>query len=411
MRAAALALTIGVALGWHPAAAQERPFFRDATVTHLAVQPAGRKFSMAAAAADLDGDGDPDLAIASEFARNRVLFNDGSGRLVDLSETRLAPIVGDHEDVAIADYDGDGDFDLVFVGEDDEVYGYHLNDGCGRFTDVTDRLPRRGTSNAVVAGDFDGDEDTDLFIGNNGQDFLFVSDGAGGFSDATAERLPASADITQDADVGDIEGDGDLDLVLGNEDGNVLLRNDGTGRFRSAELPLRATPEETRHAVFADVDGDGDLDIYFANTALFTPGADPQDRLLLNEGDGRFTDVTETHLPDETDPTMTAAFIDYDADGDLDLITGSIGDLSGRTASAPFRAFANDGRGRFTPDPEALPEGTTGNGFDIVVADFDGNGSADLFLASRGGPDRLLLSLREGGMPALAADKQGICKD
>lgn len=366
---------------------------------------------MAAAAADLDGDGDLDLAIASEFARNRVLFNDGAGRFADLSEERLAPIVGDHEDVAIADFDGDGDLDLVFVGEDDQVYGYHLNDGCGRFTDVTDRLPRRGTSNAIVAVDFDGDGDPDLFIGNNGQNFLFVNDGAGRFVDDTAALLPVLSDITQDADAGDVDGDGDLDLVLGNEDGNVLILNDGTGRFRIADLPLRVAPEETRAAVLADVDGDGDPDIYFANTVLFTPGAEPQDRLLLNDGAGRFTDVTESHLPVWGDPTMTAAFIDYDGDGDLDLVTGSIGDLSGATARAPYRAFRNDGSGRFTPDPEALPEGTTGNGFDIVVADFDRNGSDDLFLASRGGPDRLLLSVREGASPAMAIGSAVICKD
>jgi hypothetical protein len=407
---AALVLALGAALVPQPAAAQEQPFFRDATETHVSDQRPGRKFSMAAAAADLDGDGDLDLAIASEFARNRVLFNDGAGRFTDLSEERLAPIVGDHEDVAIADYDGDGDLDLVFVGEDDQVYGYHLNDGCGRFTDVTERLPRRGTSNAVVAGDFDGDGHVDLFVGNNGQNFLFLNDGAGRFLDATEERLPVRFDITQDADAGDVDGDGDLDLVLGNEDGNVLLINDGTGTFQIAELPLRLAPEETRTAVLADVDGDGDLDVYFANTVLFTPGAEPQDRLLLNDGDGRFTDVTETHLPATADPTMTAAFNDYDGDGDLDLVTGSIGDLSGMTARAPYRAFLNDGTGRFTPDPEVLPPGTTGNGFDIVVADFDGNGADDLFLASRGGPDRLLLSLRQGTAQPRAVSTV-ICKD
>lgn len=407
---AALVLALGAALMSQPAAAQERPRFRDATATHLADQPAGRKFSMAAAAADLDGDGDLDLAIASEFARNRVLFNDGDGNLTDLSEQRLAPIVGDHEDVAIADYDGDGDLDLVFVGEDDQVYGYHLNDGCGRFADVTDRLPRRGTSNAVVAGDYDSDGDPDLFIGNNGQNFLLMNDSAGRFVDATAERLPAFNDITQDADAGDVDGDGDLDLVLGNEDDNVLLLNDGAGSFQVGDLPLRAGPEETRAAVLADVDGDGDLDIYFANTVLFTPGAEPQDRLLLNDGTGRFTDATAAHLPVEGDPTMTAAFVDYDGDGDLDLVTGSIGDLSGATARTPYRALLNDGTGRFMPDPDALPPDTTGNGFDIVVADFDGNGADDLFLASRGGPDRLLLSEQEG-TPGRTAVPRVICKD
>ncbi|HHY50163.1 MAG TPA: hypothetical protein GYA10_10495, partial [Alphaproteobacteria bacterium] len=328
-RCAALAAGIAAFAGVSPASAQ--PWFTDATA--LLDQPAGRKFSMGAAAADLDGDGRLDLAIASEYAPNRVLFGSAEGRLRDLSDARLARRVGDHEDVAIADFDGDGDLDLVFVGEDDGVYGYHLNDGCGVFTDVTWRLPRRGVSNAVADGDFDGDGDVDLMLGNNGQDFLFFNDGEGHFVDATLGRLPPSADITQDVAAGDVDGDGDLDLLLGNEDGNALLSNDGSGRFARSELGRRA-PEETRDADLADVDGDGDPDLYFANTALFTAGADPQDRLLLNEGTGGFTDVTATHLVADRDPTMTAAFLDYDGDGDLDLVTGSLGDLDGGTALA-----------------------------------------------------------------------------
>lgn len=383
-----------------PGTAAGQPYFVDASVG--VPQGEGRKFSMAASAADLDGDGDVDLAIASEYAANRVLFNEGGG-FTDESAARLARTAGDHEDVAIADYDGDGDLDLVFVGEDDQVYGYHLNDGCGVFADVTERLPARGTSNAVVAADFDGDGDADLYVGNNGRDFLFLGDGAGGFTDVTAERLAASDDITQDVEAGDVDNDGDIDLVLGNEDGNALLVNDGSRRFARVEL-RRDTPEETRDADLADVDGDGDLDLYFANTALFTDGADPQDRLLLNDGAGRFSDVTATHLPAEAEPTMTAAFVDYDGDGDLDLVTGAIGNLSGETGAAPYRAFANDGSGRFSADDGALPAGTTGNGFDIEVGDYDGNGAADLFLASRGGPDRLLLStLAEGAPPPVAA--------
>lgn len=377
-----------------PGSTSAQPYFTDATAA-LGDQGSGRKFSMAASAADLDADGDADLAIASEFAPNRLLVN-ARGTFTDESDARLARKAGDHEDVAIADYDQDGDLDLVFVGEDDQVYGYHLNDGCGVFTDVTDRLPSRGTSNAVIAGDFDGDGDADLYIGNNGQDFVFVNDGAAAFADETALRLPPSNDTTQDVEAGDVDRDGDLDLVLGNEDGNVLLLNDGTGRFVSAPLPLRETPEETRDADLVDVDQDGDLDIYFANTVLFTEGADPQDRLLTNNGDGTFADVTATHLPTDTDPTMTAVFIDYDADGDPDLVTGSIGDLGDATSLAPYRAFANDGAGRFSLDDAALPPNVTGNGFDIEAADFDGNGAPDLFLASRGGADRLLLSTLGG---------------
>lgn len=381
-----------------PTAAAE-PLFRDVGATHLPAAE-GRKFSMAAEAADLDGDGDLDLAVAREFAANALLFNDGRGCFTDLTAGRLTPIAGDHEDVAAADHDGDGDLDLVFVGEDDQVLGYHLNDGSGRFEDVTFRLPRRGTANAVVAADFDGDGDADLYVGNNGQDFLFASDGEGNFSDATA-RLPLVDDVTQDVAVGDLDADGDSDLVLGNEDGNRLLRNDG-GIFAAAALSL-AGPEETRDADLVDVDADGDLDLYLANTSLFVDGADAQDRLLLNDGRAGFTDVTATHLLPEQEPTMTSGFIDADGDGDPDLVTGAIGDLGGATADRPYRLFLNDGDGRFTT-AAALPETARGNGFDIVVADFDGDGRDDLFFASRGGPDRLLLGGGDG--PACQSQTQ-----
>ena len=369
------------------------PLFEDRTATDLIGQLPEPKHSMGASAADLDGDGDLDVAVAMEYGPNRLLINDGSGRLTDESEARLPQTVGDHEDVAIADYDGDGDLDLVFVGEDDQVYGYHLNDGSGHFNDVTDRLPRRGTSNAVVAADVDGDGDPDLVIGNNGQDFLFVNRGDGTFEDGTNDRLPVSDDITQDIATGDIDGDGDVDLVLGNEDGNVVLVNDGDGRFEDqtdARLPAPAVPEETRDADLEDVDGDGDLDLFFANVRLFRPEVDPQDRLLINDGSGRFVDETAERLPAEQESTMSAGFLDFDGDGDLDIVTGLLGDLSGETAPDEFQALSNDGDGHFSEADSVLPEGTTGNGFDVEPADFDGDGRPDLFLASRGQTDRLL---------------------
>ena len=369
--------------------------FVDRTATSLIGQPAEPKHSMAASASDLDGDGDLDLAIAAEYAPNRVLINDGNGHLTDESDARLPRTVGDHEDVAIADFDRDGDLDLVFVGEDDQVSGYHLNDGTGHFEDVTERLPARGTSNAVVAEDVDRDGDADLVIGNNGQDFLFINDGTGMFTDETADRLPASDDVTQDIGFGDIDRDGDRDLVLGNEDGNRMFMNDGTGRFfdeTEARLPAVAVGEETRNVDLADVDGDGDLDVYYANVLLFVLDADPQDRLLINDGAGRFTDETASRLPVEMESTMTASFLDVDRDADLDLITGTFGDPDGVDASSPFHLFSNDGLGVFTPDDGAFPPGVTGNGFDIEPADFDGDGLTDLFLASRGGTDRLLIA-------------------
>lgn len=351
----------------------------------------GSPNAMAATAADLDGDGDADLAIAIEYGSNRVLLNDGTGRF---NEAPLGGPSGDHEDVAVADYDRDGDLDLVFVGEDDQVVGYHLNDGAAGFTDVSDRLPGRATSNTVVATDVDGDGDADLVVANAGPDFVWINDGAGRFSDDSAARLPQHHDISQDIAVGDLDGDGDPDLVFGNEEQNRLYLNDGAGRFTEAALPLRSTPEETRDVQLVDIDADGDLDLYFANVRIFNPDRDQQDRLLLNDGQAHFTDVTATHLVPDDELTTAVAFIDYDRDGDLDLIHGRLGDLQAQRSDFQLLAFANDGTGRFAAAPGIIPAIAGANAFDIEVADFNGDGRPDLFVASRGGPDRLLLGLK-----------------
>lgn len=346
--------------------------------------------SMAAEAFDADGDGDFDIAIAVEFGTNRLLVNDGAGHFTDGSGLFPAHHPGDHEDVAAADYDGDGNIDLVFYGEDDRIAAYFLRHG-NRYTDATGRLPSRGIANAVVAADIDADGDPDLVVGNNGPDFVLINDGAGTFTDES-DRLPASDDVTQDIATGDVNGDGHIDLLFGNEDGNVLYLNDGTGRFAAEWLPFRTGPEETRDADLVDVDKDGDLDIYFANVEIFVPERDLQDRLLLNDGRGTFLDVT-TNLSRDAEVTMSAAFIDFDGDGDLDLLRGSF-DLDTTTEPAShLLAFLNDGAGVFSIAKGAMPIVTYANAFDLEVADFTGDGVDDIFIASRGGADRLLVGL------------------
>ncbi len=347
--------------------------------------------SMGVEAFDADMDGDLDIAIAIEFGTNRLLINDGTGHFTDGSGAFPPHPPGDHEDLAAADYDADGDLDLVFYGEDDKIAALFLRDGEA-YIDATDRLPARGVANAVVAADIDGDGDADLLVGNNGPDFVLINDGRGNFADESG-RLPSGNDVTQDIAAGDVNGDGHLDLLFGNEDGNRLYLNDGAGRFTDAPLPMRATPEETRDADLADVDNDGDLDIYFANVEIFVPDRDLQDRLLLNGGNGIFTDATADHLPPDSEITMSAAFVDFDGDGDLDLIRGSF-DLD-RTAdpASALVALTNEGSGRFTLARGVIPSVTLANAFDLEVADFTGDGIDDVFVASRGGADRLLIGL------------------
>jgi hypothetical protein len=125
------------------------------------------------------------------------------------------------------------------------------------------------------------------------------------------------------------------------------------------------------------------------------PGRDLQDRLLLNDGRGNFIDVTAAQLPRDTEVTMSAAFIDFDGDGDLDLLRGSF-DLDQTTdPSSHLMALMNDGKGTFGHGggKGVLPIVTSANAFDLEVADFNGDGIDDVFVASRGGADRLLTGL------------------
>ena len=349
--------------------------------------------SMAAEAFDAEGDSDLDIAIAVEFGANRLLINDGTGHFADGSYLFPGHPHGDHEDVAVADFDADGDLDLVFYGEDDKVAAYFLRDG-ERYVDATDRLPSRGIANAVAAVDVDKDGDADLVVGHSGPDFVLINDGTGPVTDESA-RLPTASNVTQDIATGDVNRDGFIDLLFGNEDGNVLYLNDGSGNFYEGLLPMRARSEETRDADLVDVDNDGDLDIYFANVEIFVPDRDLQDRLLLNDGRGNFLDVTGSHLPRDNEVTMSAAFIDFDGDGDLDLLRGSF-ELEHTTnpASALF-AVMNTGDGRFDEGGAkgAMPIVTYANAFDLEVADFTSDGIDDVFVASRGGSDRLLVGL------------------
>ena len=369
--------------------------YGDVSSTHL---PAGllNGLSMDAGAADLDADGDLDIVIANEFRPNILLLNDGTGRFSDGS-SRLPAASRDSEDVGIADFDGDGDLDIVVVSEDDRVNELYFNDGSGRFADEGARLPVEGTTNGVLVADLDGDGSPDILFANNGQDAVIINDGTGNFVVETAERLPRSADVTQDLELGDVDGDGDLDLIVANEGPNALYINDGTGRFgdeSAARLPRREGGEETREADFGDVDGDGDLDLLFANVAAFVPGADPRNRLLINDGNGFFADETSTRLPAASVSSFDGDFADVDGDGDLDIVTANADvDLSvGRIADSRYRAYLNDGSGVFVDaSGEVFGAGVAGTGLDVEFADFDGDGRPDFYLASRGTADRLLL--------------------
>ncbi len=362
----------------------QTPAFNNASQTNLNSSNLGNN-SMDGEALDIDNDGDIDLILAMEFRRNVILINDGTGVLNDESNARFPNTVHDSEDIAIADYDKDGDLDIIFVSEDDETNEYYKNNGDATFSNASNLLKVTGTSNVVETADFNNDGYADLLIGNRGQNFLLINDGTGEFNDETATRLPGGTATTQDLEVKDVNGDTHLDIIEGNETNNRILINNGSGVFTDeSSTRLPDVNDQTREVELADIDNDGDLDLFFANVDFGGIG-NPQNRLLLNDGAGVFSEITGTGVPQSAFRTVGATFFDINGDGYVDLLSGNrFNNLSNLVLINDKNNKFNDSTSDYFPQLSVYP-------FDFVLADFNKDGLTDIYFCNFQGNDILLL--------------------
>jgi len=363
---------------------------------------------------DLDGDGRLDLATSSWGVEDplRVLLNRG-GRFEDVTaESGLEGVVGG-VNLSHADYDGDGDADLLvlrggWLGPAGRFPPSLLrNDGHARFEDVTEEagLLVEHPGQTAAWADYDGDGRLDLFLGHewSGDEphpsALFHNLGDGRFADVAAASGLAELGWVKGAAFGDYDDDGRPDLYVSRlGQPNLLFHNEGpaaTGwRFR--EVGRAAGVQEPRFSFatwFFDYDNDGRLDLFAAGwdgsglaevaaARLGRPHGGETPRLYRNRGDGRFEDVTRAVGLDRVLLVMGANFGDIDGDGWEDVYLGTGGpDL---WTLMPNRMFLNGGGTRFLDVTTSGGFGHLQKGHAIAFGDVDGDGDQDVYAVMGG---------------------------
>lgn len=267
----------------------------------------------------------------------------------DSLDAALGISVYGHQGVSLGDFDGDGRDDLYVSQPGGLPNRLYRNNGDGTFSDATRRagLAVLDETSMSLFGDLDNDGDQDLIL--IGAEAVLFRNDAGRFTlepDAGLAPPEDRAAMFTGAALADYDLDGDLDLYVcaydfwqsaGDYDAptpyfdatngppNLLFRNDGSGVFEEVSEGAGLEPTNNRFsfaAAWGDYDADGDPDLYVANDF-------GRNNLYRNNGDGTFHDVAAELGVEDPGAGMSAAWGDYDGDGDLDLYTANMWSSAG----------------------------------------------------------------------------------
>lgn len=250
------------------------------------------------AVADVDGDGRLDVFLPNAM-RGYLYLNQVDGTFHEAAQECGLLGTGGGTGLVFADFDADGDQDLVMGGigwsNAGESGGNPLrafeNNGEGHFTEVTKhaRLGANMPALGLVAADFNGDGFLDLFVAGYGRmeamrndnwiqatngapDRLLLGQEGFVFRDGTRQAGLHDRDWTASALAADLDQDGDMDLLTLNHFGvNRFWRNKGSGRFERDEQGLGGSQARlTFGGTLGDFDRDGRLDLYLAGASSGT---------------------------------------------------------------------------------------------------------------------------------------------
>jgi hypothetical protein len=305
----------------------------DGTFSVVSEGPLARDdgFSSGSTWGDFDNDGDLDVFVSNQRDQENFLYRNQGGGSFERVEAGAVTEAGTSSfSASWVDVDRDGLLDLWVANgglgqaQANQLFRAVADGGFSAVTDgaiVTDEARTGGGS----WGDLDDDGDPDLFVANLSlgagapDNALFRNDGD--WRLVGLEEGPPADDAAPSlcAAWGDYDNDQDLDLYVGNAFGfaNLLYRNEGSGRLTPVErIPPTVEGGSTYAVSWGDVDNDGDLDLLVADW-----GAAPV--LYENLGGEQFRRLAAGDLGQEILFASSVAWGDYDSDGDLDAYVGN----------------------------------------------------------------------------------------
>ena len=316
---------------------------------------------------DLDGDGNIDLVVLDEATGTvqvRLGLGDGQFNPGQVVTVGIRP-----SSLRLVDVTGDGVLDIVTTDVGDDTIKIATGNGDGTFV-----------APATLTGVIDPTDVSAISLGGPGLDlvvvsetiasaFFFLNDGAGNYAPGPTVDLPNASSAVA---VADVSGDGLEDFVVTAAVSplfRVFTRDPLTG-FQFAGEVNGIFPASRIEP--ADVNGDGNIDF------VASGGIDGQETTNVLVGDGLGGFVSS---PDFLPGSSSAEVVDFDADGDLDLLLASDDDYG------VFFA-ANDGSGSFA-EPRLFSVGRE-PAF-VTAADVDSDGLLDAITANRGSSDLTIL--------------------
>jgi len=322
--------------------------------------------------ADFDGDGDLDVVISSNVTAELFRGDGAGGFAVQASFMTVGGGVGSG-DLAIARLDGNDTIDLIASNGAVSIAGV-LGDGLGGFGAPIVSMYPGVNAFGLLPGDYTGDDVIDVLVARSaGYDVHFATgDGDGTFTFTTQFDVEEAGPMV----AGDFDGDGNLDAAIGQRNMQSLawLRGSGSDAMTPEYVPMGIVFGYSDEAAGADLDGDGTSDAVFpigeadqVAVVLGAPGIGPTAPVLL----------------DTTGEPAAVAIADLDQDGTLDVVS------CGSGLFAALSVWRGDGAGGFG----AVEELSITPCNHLVVGDLDGDGVDDVAYHD-GGPGglRVLLS-------------------